>query len=188
MARRWLKIALIAAAVVTAVVAGLVWFAYGKEITLRIPQRQIQEALDAKFPLEKKYLLIFTVRYANPVVTLDPGADRIHVGLDAETVFIVNGKTYGGSALVSGSVAYEPSKGEFNFMDSRIEKMSIAGIPEKYSNKVNEIGTLLLRQYLDHKPIYRLSNADTKQSLAKLVLKRVRVKEGQLEVVMGIGP
>ena len=175
-------------ALLASMIAGLIWYSYGRETTLRLSEEKLQQSLDAVFPIEKTHLLIFKLRYKNPRVRLEDGSDRVKAGLDAETAFTVNEQTFSGSALASGKVLYDPSSGAFFLTDPRIESMTIKGIPEKYSDKVDEVGSILLRHYLEKKPIYQLRDGDVKQAFARLVLKRVRVKDRHLEIVMGIGP
>ena len=44
---------------------------------------------------------------------------------------------------------------------------------------------MLGETYLATMPVYRLNQNDFKQSLAKLVLKSVKVRQGRLEIVLG---
>ncbi len=182
------RILLVAVAAVVCFLAGLAWILYGREFTLRIPEEKIQAELNRMFPIEKNHLLVFTLRYTNPRVRLEQGSDRVQAGLDAETLFKVNDRSFSGSATVSGGLRYEGSTGSFFLTDSRVERISITGFPEKYMDSLNGLASLLLRHPLDQKPVYRLNEGDVKQGLAMLVLKRVHVKDRCLEVVMGIGP
>ena len=55
----------------------------GEEFELRVTQQDLQERLDQKFPLTKKYLFLVDVTYSNPRVTLVSGTDRVTFSLDA---------------------------------------------------------------------------------------------------------
>jgi hypothetical protein len=187
--RRTLVRILIGVGVVILAGAGVgAWLLYGRDFVVRIPEARIQEALDRRFPIDKRHLLIFTVRYRNPKVRLEEGTDRIQAGVDAETLFRVNEQPFTGSASASGVLAYDPATGEFHLKDARVERLSIGGVPEKYTALVDGIATELLKDRLDRTPVHRLRATDVKQALARLVLKRVVVRDGHLDVTMGLGP
>jgi hypothetical protein len=175
------------AAIMVASLVVAFWAFYGRTFAITIPQAKIQESLDAKFPMSKTYLVVFTLEFSNPLVALEEGADRIRAGVDAEATFKIGGVTCKGTAVISGKLAYDRETGEFRLKDSKVEKLDIKGIPAQYTGKVDEIATVLAKQYLDKKPVYRLEQTDLKRSLARLLLKEVRVENGALVVTMGYG-
>lgn len=164
------------------------WLLYGKTFTIVLSQKQIQEALDSKFPISKTVPLLFTITCSNPKVDLEEGSDRLHLGADAEALLTVNGRKLKGSACISGSLEYARESGEFLFKDARVEALNIGGLPDLYALKVQEAASAAAKHYLDRKPVYKLDPADLKQSLAKLLLKGVNVRNKTLVVSMGIGP
>jgi hypothetical protein len=169
-------------------VAVSAWMLYGRTFTIVIPQEKIQQALNEKFPINKTHLLIFTVQYANPRVILEEGSDRLTAGVDAKALFKMNDVSFSGTAVISGLLEYSRETGEFMLKQATVEKLDIEGIPERYAKKVNDVSTLAVKEYLDRKPVYRLKQSDVKQSLAKLALKKVTVRDQALVVTMGIGP
>src|SRR5687767_13559362 len=94
---RWL---LVISLVLVAGAFAAVWMLQGRTFTVVIPQERIQESLDARFPISKRHLLIFTVRYSNPVVILEEGSDRLRAGVTAEAQFTGNDVTLAGSAVI----------------------------------------------------------------------------------------
>lgn len=185
------RVVLIAAVVAVSLLAGAVgvylWFR-GREYVIRIPEARIQAALDNRFPMERRHLLIFVVRYQNPRVKLEEGSDRIGAGVDAETLFKLNEKSLTGSADISGRLEFDPATGEFRLSGARIERLAIGHIPEEHTRLVHEVGTMLLQDRLDHHPVYRLNPLDVKQAIARLLLKKVVVRDGYVEATLGVGP
>jgi hypothetical protein len=51
---------------------------------------------------------------------------------------------------------------------------------------MNEIANVLLREFAAEQPLYRLKEADLKQSVAKAVLKDVRVEGGVMKIHLGL--
>jgi len=172
--------------VVIAVALGA-WLLYGKTFTIVIPQEKLQEALDAKFPISKTHLGLLTITYSNPRVILEEGSDRLQVGADAEAVLAMNARRAKGSARISGTLEYARESGEFLLKDARVESLNIDGLPGAHAEKAREIASAAVKQFLERKPVYKLDQADMKQSLAKLLLKGVKVRNKALVVSMGIG-
>jgi hypothetical protein len=173
--------------VAAAGIGATVWLLWGREWVIRIPEAQIQEALDRRFPVLRRHLLIFTIRYQNPKVALAEGSDRLRASVDAETLFAVNERPFTGAAVVSGDLEYHPATGEFRLREAKVERFAVGGLPEKYTTLVAQVGTGLLQDHLDRSPVYRLKPTDVKQAAARLALKRVVVRNGHLEVTLGLG-
>lgn len=184
----WSRIAVALCLLVLTAAAVLVWVFRGREYTIRLSEAQLQEALDRRFPVDKTHLLIFAVRYSRPVVKLEEGSDRLHASVDAETHFKVNETPFSGSAGVSGQLDYDPATGEFRLLRARVDRLAIGGLPEKHVAKVNEVATLLLQGHLENYPVYRLKLTDVRHAAARLILRRVMVKDRHLEITLGVGP
>jgi hypothetical protein len=160
----------------------------GKEYVLRIPQNQIDAKMREKFPLSKSYLLLLRITLENPRLVLQENSDRIHVGLDAVLNITLEGnaRPLSGSVDVSGSLRYAHEQGAFYLVSPTIEQASIAGIPEKFIERVNSTISVLLSEYYATHPVYTLNTADIKQAGAKMVLKNVKVENSELVITLGI--
>jgi hypothetical protein len=64
----------------------------GKRYEVVITQNQIDASLSERFPVTKNYLLIFSLTYDNPQVSLLENEDRIQVGMDATLNIKINGE------------------------------------------------------------------------------------------------
>ena len=136
---------------------GTYCFLHGKGFVYRFTEAELNKKLLGYFPIEKKYLLVFHVTLNNPRFSLPEGADRIQAGID----------------LV------------LNIWVDR-EHLDVHGIPEKYAPLVRTALTEALAQQFANHPIYSLSRTNSKEVLARLVLKSVIVKNRELVVTLGI--
>jgi len=74
-----------AAAVLLVLAAGAAYFLLrGETYEIRLTEQELQERFDQKFPISRKYLLIFDVTYSNPKVHFVEGSDRIQFGLNTD--------------------------------------------------------------------------------------------------------
>lgn len=180
-------IAILFFAAITAIGGALYYYAH-REYVFRFSEAQLQEKLSAKLPLTKTYLFIFQVTLDHPRVNLVNGTDRVKAGLDVLLNIRLGNeqKPLGGTLDVSGGVKYVPERGEFFLSDPIVEHLTVQGIPDKYTEKVNSIMAAALTGYFADHPIYTLKAEDTKQAAAKLVLKNVTVENQELVVILGI--
>jgi len=186
--KRKLLLLVIGLTVALAIGIGFTLYAFwGERFEIVITEAELQGKIAEKFPITKKYLIIFEITYSDPIVHLDEGGDRIHVGLRAMTEFSLNNKVFSGNGIVAGSLRYDQESGSFFLDRLSIESMDIAGFPEKYEKEVTVLSTSSLRSYYDNHPIYTLKSTDMKQRAARLILKSVVVRNKTLVVTMGIG-
>ena len=154
--------------------------------TIRLTAPEIQSELAAKFPLEKRQLL-FTARFTDPTVSIDPLTSRITLGFST-TVSALGMKAATGRAEGEGAIRYEPSSGEL-FLDSPVVKVKgfeLTGLPEKYQHAGSDLIAKGLQEYLVHTPIYRLSDKDSKLLSARRALKSIHIKDGTVLIELGL--
>ena len=153
-----------------------------------ITQKQIDDALKAKFPVTKNHLLLFRVTFSNPHVTLLQDSNRIEIGLDAELNIKLpsEAKKLSGTIVVSSGIGYKNDSKQFVLSSPVIDKLEIQGIPQQHIDKVTEFASNAAREYLQEFPVYTLTDKDAKTSLAKMLLKDFQVKGSEIHVMLGL--
>ena len=138
----------------------------GQEFEVRLTQQEIQERLDQKFPLAKKYLFLVDVTYSNPKATLVSGEDRVRFSLDAalENLTPSNVNKIQGTSEVVAGVRYDAARYEFYLVDAVVGSLDIKGLPEPIAPKAEKALQTVIQEYLDHFPIYKLQPTDIKRS------------------------
>jgi hypothetical protein len=152
--------------------------------TITLTSADIQRALQSQLPVSKSKLLVTaTVRALDVEFIENP--DRIL--LRPEVGLSIAGRTVmAGRAFVEGQIRYAPETGEFFFDRPNVADVTIAGLPESMRSTTEEAIAMCGEAYLTAMPVYRLKQSDFKQSLAKMVLKSVKVRQGRLEAVIGM--
>jgi len=170
------------------VLAGSVWYFHDKRFVVVITQKQIDEALQSKFPVTKKHLLLFQIIYSNPHVSLLPDANRIEVGLDAvlNIGFREQSKNVNGTAVATTGLAYRSETYQFFLSEPELKKLSIQGIPQEHVDKVTSLASSTLSDYLQKHPIYTLKAKDMKTATVKFLLKDVQVKSNEVHATLGL--
>jgi hypothetical protein len=184
--RRLRTVALVLLAVVLLAVGYAAYVFFGEGFRLVITEAELKSAVAGQFPITKTHLAVIEVTYSDPVIILPDGSDRVVVGMTA-TPSIPLTQRLAGIAQVSGALDYRRETGEFFLTGIRVEKLEISGLSERYATMVRGVTSVALKEYFDAHPVYALQSADTKQSMAKLVLKSVTIRDRTLVVTMGGG-
>jgi hypothetical protein len=145
---------------------------------------ELQKKIDQQFPMELKGALA-KVELRHPAVFLDKDTQRIGLRADMKIAPPI-GRKFSGQMEFDAGVEYLPERGEFFLVDSRVRHFQLDDVPEMYQDMVRGLANEILKRYLEELPIYKLDENDFKESLAKLVLKSVVVKEGKLVLDMGL--
>ncbi len=175
--------------IVLAVFLGGTFFYFkGRRYEVVITQDRIDTALSERFPATKKYLLIFSVTYSNPRVTLLEDEDRVQLGLDATLNIRLNDepKDLRGGATVTSAIRYDSETQQFFLADVEFTRLEIQGIPDKWLEQVTDFVSMTAREFIETKPVYTLEAKDAKTTAAKLFLKGFEVRDQAIYVTLGI--
>jgi hypothetical protein len=180
--RTWLTGAIIAGC---AAVGGL-WLLSNLNYEVKIPQSVLQQNIEQYFPIEKKQFII-EVKIDNPKVILEDGSDRLKFGVDMDVSSGFQDFDVTGNAIISGKVMYRRDTGEFFLGDANIDKVNFEGNGDEIFQKFDQMANNALREFLDNQPLYKLDSNDIRQTLLKLTLKDVIIRDRNLILKMGVG-
>jgi len=164
------------------------WFLFkGRCFTIELSESQIQKKLDERFPMNKQHLLVLTLTLSDPRVELTEGSDRISFGLSASVNIRINAqpKPLGGKGQISTALRYDPTDASFYLGDPAIQRLEVQGVPVEYVDVVNKLARELLSERLERYPVYTLDRPDLTQTAARLLLKELTVRNGNLVITLG---
>jgi hypothetical protein len=155
----------------------------GASYTVRLSAADIEQAMARRLPISKSKLLVaVTVRSVFVEFMLDEDKILLQPQVDLR----VAGQTaLSGRALLEGQLRYARETGEFFIDQPKVVQVFIQGLPEAARAVTEEVIARLGESALASTPVYRLNPSDFKQSVAKLVLKSVKVRQGRLEIELG---
>jgi len=161
-----------------------IFFLSRQTYVVELSQEELQEHLDKGFPL-KKGVLVFNLQLTDPKVTLRNGSDRINFSVNIGTNIRIEGITPEGTAEVETSLRYVPEQGEF-YMSQPDVVLHLDDMRSEHLGKMNDIANVLLKEFAAQHPLYRLKEGDLKGSVARAVLKDVKVGDGALKIHLGL--
>lgn len=166
--------------------AGIVggWFLWRGDTVVLLGEAELEQAIGLGFPVEKTYLGLLHVRLTDPRVVLRENSDRIGLSFAVAVGLEGLGKPARGSADLSCRIRYEPAEGSFYADDPSVDRLRLGSHAEGVVEKATGAVTWIVKGLLVHRPIYTLRSRVLSQSVAKLVLKDVRVENGNLRLTL----
>ncbi len=126
--------ALVTAGLMVVALCAYLFFLRGRDFVITLTEAQIQERLDASFPITRTYLRFFKATYASPRVTFLQGTDRVRVELDVTLNILLPGQTapLGGSIAVTTGLRYDDPRNAFCLKDPTLEAIQVQGVPDRH--------------------------------------------------------
>ncbi len=150
---------------------------FEKEIL--IPKSKIQSMVAKKFPY-KKNAIIAKMNLSSPQVYFR----ETNIGLKLDYYGNFLEKEINGLIDFNGQIFYKPEKGAFYIKNFKIVDIVINEANFSDKKKLKSAVLKIVSNYLEDYPVYRLNPTDFKQSIAKLLLKSVSVKDDNLSVLL----
>jgi hypothetical protein len=148
--------------------------------TLEITEDELQSKVTAMMPMEKNKFFM-TVVLSNPDVDLAVGNNEI--GIFSHVDVVAPGGIKGtGRTKMTGTLSYDSEKKEFFFKNPKIVSLEADNMPPAFITKAKEIAQIAVSNFLSTRPVYKLSDENLKDKLAKAVLKSVKVENNLLFV------
>jgi hypothetical protein len=151
---------------------------------LHLTQSQLQKEIESAFPVERRESFL-EVTFTNPRVLLGAGNTRIGLAVDMEAK-VPGGRRLSGHMEADGGLTYVGDRGEITITDARLQSLEVEDLPKAYTGALRKAASAVAKRYFSAIPVYRLDQGDFQQSLAKLVLKTIEVRDGEVVVTIGL--
>jgi hypothetical protein len=117
-------------------------------------QKQVQEAIQRKFPYQRTVSQVFDVALANPVVGLLPDTNRVSVRLDARLASPFLQQPVNGVFTLSSQLEYDPQSRSVVLRAPNVDNVSVDGDAQMYRQQINAAAALIATQLLTNYPVY----------------------------------
>ena len=148
------------------------------ENTVELTREDLQQHVDSLMPVQSQLLMI-QLALSDPQVSLPEGQNRIAIAsrLRALAPGLIDAT---GRAELSGTIRYQRQEGAFYLDQPVINALQIDQIPAQQTEPLKELLEVALSHALLSTPIYTLSKDNMKERMAKMMLKRVEVRDQKL--------
>lgn len=144
----------------------------------RIPQRELQQRLETHFPF-KTQVLLFEVNFSSPVLTLEPGAERLGLRLALQAG--MPGVHYSGEVAMDSGIAYQARSGALVLVAPRLLRFQLDEMPEIFCRQVEKVVGPLVTAHLDSLPVYQLQEGQARRRF-----KGLRIEKDQVVAELGL--
>jgi len=152
-------------------------------LVLTLSRADLQRRVEQLFPIRREDALV-SVILSDPRVMLHDGSERIGLRLRIGVTAARSSAT--GSVGVDGVLRFLSSSGEFYLDDASVEELSVDSVPPLYLDEIRQLADGLVRDLLEERPIYVLSQRRGSQDLLGSELKSVKVRDGRLVVELAL--
>jgi len=151
-------------------------------VVIDVSEAEIQERVEARFPVETREMLT-TVVLSKPDVVLTQGSDRIGLKLDVLVRPPLVGP-FTGTLTASGQVAYRYEEKAFYLVNPRVDDLKVNGLSDELLAKTRGPIESVATHYLAKHPVYEFRSRNLKEITAQHVLREVRVANGVMQAVI----
>jgi len=152
-------------------------------LVLTLSRADLQRRVERLFPIRREDALV-SVILSDPRVMLRDGSERI--GLRLRIGVTAAQSSAAGSVGVDGVLRFLNSSGEFYLDDASVEELSVDSVPPLYLDEIRQLADGVVRDLLEERPIYVLSQGRGSQGLLGSEVKSVKVRNGQLVVELAL--
>lgn len=156
--------------------------------TFRIDAATLTREAAPHFPQRRCLLGLACVTLSDPRVVLRSGDDRLYLVARArpEIAMAPPGEPLpAGEVEIGGRLRYEAAAGAFFLDRPTVLRLDFPGLPQAYALPAAEVVAILVGDFLQQTPVHVLDERDSRQALARLVLRSVKVENGVLLLTVG---
>lgn len=155
-----------------------------KTVTVDLSAEQVRQQVATRFPAEKSAMLA-SLKFSDPTVEIKDGSERVLIHVKA-TVSIPLKSADAGTATFSGKVKFDDVGSQFLLVDSRLDEVAMAKIPERFRDEISALARLVAGDKLENLTLYKLSSDNNLEAAAKHLFKSAEVTEGKIRITLGL--
>ena len=128
--------------------------------------------------------MLSSVTLSNPDISFPAGGDRLGVDLYVKVALALLGEATGKIAM-TGQIAYVPEKGAFYMVDPALERLTVDGVQQAFTEEARGVIEPVVRVLLSELPVFSFDDRNLKEKMAKRVVRGVYIRDGKLNVEIG---
>ena len=117
-------------------------------------QKQVQDAVQRKFPYQRTVSQVFDVALTNPVVGLLPDTNRVSVRLDARLASPFLQQPVNAVFTLSSQLEYDPQSRSVVLRAPNVDNVGVDGDAQADTQQIHAAAALIATQLLTNYPVY----------------------------------
>lgn len=152
---------------------------------VRLPPAAIERGVAVKLPMKRPLKRIGQIEVTSVRLDTSGQGDRLSVGVDVTVTGLPAIGPIAGQTLVSAGMWWDDAAGELFLRETRIESLSVRGLPDSVLSLVSDAATVAVRELLEGRPVWRLEPKTKALAACRALIRDVRVRKGALELGVG---
>jgi hypothetical protein len=128
--------------------------------SVTVSTERLQQALAKRFPIQQRVAEVLALEVLPPRLSLLPDSHRLAVEIDLKLVDRLLGGRYSGSIALDFGLHFEPSDNTLRMTGARVNRVSLAGVPEPYQALITRNAPRLAERLLDNRVLHQFSDKD----------------------------
>lgn len=147
-------------------VAATAWAGYNiwsNEYTFS--QKQLQSAIESKFPQQLRYAEVFNVNLKNPRLTLNPAQNRVLTQMSVSVLSpLLLAAPLNGAITLSSGLRYDKATRAILLDNPTVDSIDFSAVPAQYKQQLGQIGAIVAEQVLKDYPIHTFTSDELRLS------------------------
>jgi len=128
--------------------------------SVNVPEERLQQALAQRFPIKQRLADVLELEVLPPRLSLLPASNRLATDIDLNVADRLMGGRYSGSIAVDFGLRFEPSDNTIRMTRARVNRVSMAGVPEPYQTAITRNAPRLAERLFDNRVLHQFSEKD----------------------------
>jgi hypothetical protein len=128
--------------------------------SVNVPEERLQQALAERFPIKQRLAEVLELEVLPPRLSLLPASNRLATEIDLNVTDRLMGGRYSGSIALDFGLRFEPSDNTLRMTAARVNRVSMAGVPEPYQTAITQNAPRLAERLFDNRVLHQFSDKD----------------------------
>jgi hypothetical protein len=128
--------------------------------SVTVSSERLQEAISQRFPIKQRLAEVLELEVLPPRLSLLPDSNRLATEIDLNVADRLIGGRYRGSMALDFGLRFEPSDNTIRMTGARVNRVSLAGVPEPYQTAIARNAPRLAERLFDNRVLHQFSDKD----------------------------
>jgi len=128
--------------------------------SVNVPAERLQQAIAERFPIKQRLADVLELEVLPPRLSLLPVSNRLATDIDLKVADRLMGGRYSGNIALDFGLRFEPSDNTIRMTGARVNRVSMAGVPEPYQTALTRNAPRLAERLFDNRVLHQFSDKD----------------------------
>lgn len=128
--------------------------------SVSVSAERLQQAIAQRFPIKQRLAEVIELEVLQPRLSLLATSNRLATDIDLKVADRLLGGNYSGSIALDFGLRFEPSDNTIRMMGARVNRVSLAGVPEPYQTAITRNAPRLAERLFDNRVLHQFSDKD----------------------------